>query len=70
MSRVAKCLDNQPIESFWGTLKAEYYYLHSIESENELIRGIHTYIDFYQNERVVAKFNGLTPSEYRNKAII
>ncbi|MBC2328427.1 IS3 family transposase, partial [Listeria booriae] len=65
MSRVAKCLDNQPIESFWGTLKAEYYYLHSIESENELIRGIHTYIDFYQNERVVAKFNGLTPSEYR-----
>ncbi|MBC2193448.1 IS3 family transposase, partial [Listeria booriae] len=54
----------------WGTLKAEYYYLHSIESENELIRGIHTYIDFYQNKRVVAKFNGLTPSEYRNKAII
>ncbi|WP_376699175.1 hypothetical protein [Listeria booriae] len=27
-------------------------------------------MDFYQNERVVAKFNGLTPSEYRNKAII
>ncbi|WP_376699169.1 hypothetical protein [Listeria booriae] len=27
-------------------------------------------MDFYQNERVVAKFNGLTPSEYRNKTII
>lgn len=69
MSRVAKCLDNQPIESFWGILKAEYYYLHSFASEKELIRGIHNYIDFYQNERIVAKFNSLTPSEYRNKAI-
>lgn len=69
MSRVAKCLDNQPIESFWGTLKAEYYYLRSFETEKDLTRGIHSYINFYQNERVVAKFKGLTPSEYRNKAI-
>lgn len=25
MSRVGKCIDNEPIESFWGTLKCEKY---------------------------------------------
>ncbi|MDR5567213.1 IS3 family transposase [Paenibacillus larvae] len=27
MSRVSRCLDNQPIERFWGTFKAESFYL-------------------------------------------
>ncbi|MCR8983431.1 DDE-type integrase/transposase/recombinase, partial [Brevibacillus laterosporus] len=27
MSRVGKCIDNGPMESFWGTLKCEKYYL-------------------------------------------
>jgi len=27
MSRVGRCIDNGPIESFWGTLKCEKYYL-------------------------------------------
>lgn len=28
MSRVGRCIDNGPIEAFWGTLKCEKYYLH------------------------------------------
>lgn len=66
MSRVSKCLDNQPIESFWGTLKSEYYYRNKFESFEKLVNGIDGYIDFYSNKRYVPKFNGLTPNEYRN----
>jgi putative transposase len=65
MSRVNKCLDNQPIESFWGTLKAEYYYRHKFETYDILQRGLDKYIDFYLNKRYVPKFKGLTPNEYR-----
>ena len=31
MSRVGRCLDNQPIERFWGTYKAESFYIMSTE---------------------------------------
>ena len=68
MSRPGKCLDNQPIESFWGTLKAEYYSRRQFETFSELIQGIEGYINFYQNKRYVPKFDGLTPLEYRKKS--
>src|SRR5699024_7539515 len=29
MSRVGKCIDNGPMESFWGKLKSEEYYLNT-----------------------------------------
>ena len=67
MSRSGKCLDNQPIESFWGTLKSEYYYRKQFDSYDELRKGIEQYIYFCQNKRYVPKFYGLTPAEYRKK---
>ncbi|EAH3957137.1 IS3 family transposase [Listeria monocytogenes] len=36
MSRPGKCLDNQPIESFWGALKTEFYYRKEFASYDEL----------------------------------
>lgn len=68
MSRPGKCLDNQPIESFWGTLKSEYYYRKHFDSFDQLKEGIEGYINFYQTKRYVPKFEGLTPIEYRRKA--
>ena len=68
MSRVGKCLDNQPIESFFGTLKAEYFYQQNFQTFEALNQGITEYMDFYMNKRYVAKFKGLTPSEYRAMA--
>ena len=70
MSRVSKCLDNQPIESFWGTLKAEFYYVHSFDNVTGLINGIEQYIHFYHHKRYVKKYDGLTPIEYRNQVIV
>lgn len=68
MSRVGKCIDNGPIESFWGTLKCEKYYLHKYETFEELSQAIDEYIYFYNHERYQEKLNGLSPIEYRNKA--
>jgi putative transposase len=68
MSRVGRCIDNGPMESFWGTLKCEKYYLHTYLTFEELERDIELYIHFYNNDRLQAKLNGLSPMEYRNKA--
>nr|WP_239635540.1 IS3 family transposase [Paenibacillus sp. H1-7] len=68
MSRVGRCIDNGPMESFWGTLKCEKYYLHRYETFDDLKRDIEAYICFYNNERLQAKLNGLSPMEFRNKA--
>ena len=44
MSRVGRCLDNAPIEGFWGTLKVEMYYLREFQAYSELTSAIETYI--------------------------
>ena len=40
MSRVGRCIDNGPMESFWGTLKCEKYYLHTYQTFEELKKDI------------------------------
>ena len=68
MSRVGRCIDNGPIEAFWGTLKVEKYYLHKFETYEELKNAIVTYIKFYNNERYQETLNGLSPKEFRSQA--
>ncbi len=68
MSRVGRCIDNGPMESFWGTLKCEKYYLHKYETFEELSIAIDDYIKFYNYERYQKRLNGLSPMEYRAKA--
>ena len=68
MSRVGRCIDNGPMESFWGTLKCEKYYLHTYRTFEELQKDIDDYIHNYNYERLQAKLNGLSPMEFRTKA--
>lgn len=68
MSRVGKCIDNGPMESFWGTLKSEKYSLHTYETFDELSKAIDAYIHFYNHDRYQERLNGLSPIEYRAKA--
>ncbi|WP_214798981.1 IS3 family transposase [Exiguobacterium sp. s50] len=68
MSRVGRCIDNAPIESFWGTLKVEMYYLRQFQAYNELTTAIEKYISFYNHERLQKRLNGLSPVEYRSQA--
>ncbi|WP_088088267.1 IS3 family transposase [Bacillus sp. OV166] len=68
MSRVGRCIDNGPMESFWGTLKCEKYYLHKYETFEELSIAIDDYIKFYNYERYQKRLNGFSPMEFRAKA--
>ncbi|HYH05397.1 MAG TPA: IS3 family transposase [Bacillota bacterium] len=68
MSRVGKCIDNGPMEGFWGTLKCEKYYLHKYDTFEALKKDIDDYIYFYNHERLQANLNSLSPMEFRTKA--
>ncbi len=67
MSRVGKCIDNGPMEGFWGTIKSEKYYLHKYLTFDALKKDIDTYIYFYNHKRLQAKLNCLSPMEFRTK---
>ena len=64
MSRVGRCIDNGPMEGFWGILKTEMYYLKKFTSKDELIRAIGSYIEFYNTKRYQLKLKCMTPIEY------
>ena len=51
MSRVGRCIDNGPMEGFWGILKRECYYGHTFANRENLISTIESYIDYYNNRR-------------------
>lgn len=68
MSRVSRCLDNQPIERFWGTYKSESYYLAKYDTFEDLFKGVSEYIRYYNNYRYTERLSGLSPNEYRQAA--
>jgi putative transposase len=69
MSRVGRCIDNGPMEGFWGILKCEKYYLHKYHTFDELSKAIDEYINFYNNDRLQKRLNGLSPMEFRALAV-
>lgn len=70
MSRPGKCIDNGPIEGFWGILKCEKYYLYtwSDSSFEDLEQAIDDYMYFYNYERYQENLGGLAPKEYTKQA--
>lgn len=58
MSRVARCIDNGPMEAFWGILK-------SFNTYEELRQAIVDYIDYYNKGRYQKRLNCMTRLEYR-----
>lgn len=68
MSRVGKCIDNGPMESFFGHFKCESYKLKHYSTYKELERDIQKYMKFYNYERFQETRNSLTPMEYRYQA--
>ncbi|MDE1754636.1 IS3 family transposase [Klebsiella pneumoniae] len=68
MSRKGNCLDNAAMESFFGTLKAEFFHLNRFESIDQLQTGIRQYIRYYNHDRIKLKLKGLSPVQYRVQA--
>lgn len=69
MSRVAHCIDNGPMEGFWGILKREMYYCRHFDDRNTLVTAITDYINYYNNQRLQRKLDVMTPMEYHNQYI-
>ncbi len=67
MSRKGNCLDNAAMESFFGTLKSEYFHLNKFSSLEELEVGLRGYIRYYNQDRIRLRLNGLSPIEYRQR---
>ena len=66
MSRVAKCIDNGPMEGFWGILKRERYYGKRFTDRETLVKMIEDYIEYYNNRRLQRNLGVLTPMEKYN----
>ena len=66
MSRVSRCIDNGPMEAFWGMLKTEMYYLKAFASYEELKQAVIDYIGYYNGSRYQKRLNCMTPLEYRH----
>ena len=71
MSRKGNCLDNSPMENFFGKMKNEMFYGHEFEFETleQLQEAMEEYIDYYNNKRIQVKLKGLTPCQARNQSL-
>ena len=65
MSRKGNCVDNAPVESFFGHLKDDIDYK-SCKTFEELGLLIENYIRYYNCERAQWDLNKMTPVEYRD----
>ena len=70
MSRVGKCIDNGPMEGFWGILKRERYYGKRFTSRQELASMIESYIAYYNDRRVQRNLGVLTPMEKHERYLM
>ena len=69
MSRVARCIDNGPMEGFRGLMKREMYYGKKYKTKEELMLAIEKYIDYYTNKRVQRNLGVLTPLEFHEQKL-
>lgn len=65
MSGKGNCIDNAPIESFFGHLKDELDYK-SCQTFDDLYLKVNNYMVYYNNQRKQWSKNKMAPIEYRN----
>ena len=69
MSRKGNCFDNAAMESFFATLKSEFFYPNRFDSIDSLRQGVEDYIHYYNNDRIRMKLKGLSPVQYRTQPL-
>ena len=70
MSRKGNCYDNAVIESFFGLVKSEFFEHQNFKSAEEFVTKLVAYLDYYNNDRIKVKLNGLSPVAYRTQSTI
>lgn len=58
------------MEGFWGLIKREMHYTRKYQMKDELIKSIHSYMDYYTNGRVQRRLGMLTPIEYHEQMLL
>lgn len=69
MSRKGNCLDNAMAENFFGIMKSELLYPQKFKSEEEFIKALEEYIEYYNNKRIKYRLKGKSPVQYRTLSI-
>lgn len=69
MSRKGNCIDNAPMESFFGHLKDDLDYK-DCKTLDEMKLATERYIEYYNNERQQWNLKKMTPVEYRNHLLV
>ena len=69
MSRVAKCIENGPVEGFWGILKRERYYGRCFADRETLVQMVEDDILCCNIKRLQRNLGILTPMEKFRPAI-
>lgn len=65
MSRKGNCLDNSMMENFFGIMKSELLYLQRWNTLEEFETALDDYIEYYNNDRIKLRLNGMSPAQYR-----
>jgi transposase InsO family protein len=67
MGRTGVCWDNAAAESFWSTLKNEYYHRHVFATIADARRGVYAWIDgWYNARRRHSSIGYLSPLQYEH----
>jgi putative transposase len=71
MSRKGTPADNAIIETFHASLKCETFYVEGLlrTTNDVVVQTVQTYINYYNNTRILAKLNHLSPIMYRKKMV-
>ena len=70
MSRRGNCYDNAVIENFFGMLKSEFFKRQKFASIEDFQNKLIDYLNYWNNDRIKAKLNGLSPVAYRAQLAI
>jgi transposase InsO family protein len=65
MSRKGNCLDNAMMENFFGIMKSELLYPNMFQSMGHFKQELRKYIEYYNNDRIKLRLNGMSPVQYR-----
>ena len=59
------CLENSVVENFFGIMKSELLYAKKYTSMDSFITDLKEYMEYYNNERIKLRLNGMSPVLYR-----
>ena len=69
MSRKGNCIDNAATEQLFGHVKDEFYRGREWGSFGDFKRDLEGYIDHWNTRRRQVRLKGLTPEEFRSRAL-